>query len=294
MSTIAQKLAYASEQLAPVSGELASLEARLLAQEAWGMTPELIVREAEAPLCEMKQAALDALVARRVTREPIAQILGRKHFWNDAFVVTRDVLTPRADSETIIEALLRHRKDTSAAYDVLDLGTGSGCLLLTVLGEYTQAKGVGVDASPAALNVAMANARTTGRDDRAEFFGGSWCETLETRHQFDIVISNPPYIATDAIRTLMSDVRDHEPRLALDGGKDGLDCYRAILAQVGWHMKPGALLLFEVGAGQADDVAMHGLAHGFAMVEIAKDLAGIDRVVVLEKPINATQEDNHA
>lgn len=279
MSTVAQQLQMARESLAPISGELAPLEARLLAQHAWRCTPEVIIRDANAAVEEEKIAALETLVARRLTREPIAQIVGYKHFWKDDFQVTRDVLTPRADSETIIEAALAHR---NTAQRILDLGTGSGCLLLSLLGEYTNAKGVGVDASPAALNVARRNAHNTLRAERAEFFGGEWFAPLELSAKFDIIVSNPPYIPTREIAKLMSDVRDHEPQMALDGGTDGLDCYRRILAGAKEHMTPNALLIFEVGAGQAEDVAMHAEAHGYRRIEIRQDLSGIDRVVVLE------------
>lgn len=283
MSNVAQQLQQAREALQPVAGELAALEARLLAQHAWGVTPEVIVRDPGAPVEQEKIAALEVLIARRLTREPIAQIMGVKHFWNDDFTVTRDVLTPRADSETIIETCLRLRADKAAPLRILDLGTGSGCLLLSLLGEYPNAHGTAVDTSPAALNVAMGNAQRLGRDARCDFIGGSWCETLEISARFDMVVSNPPYIPTREIARLMSDVRDHEPKLALDGGSDGLDCYRMILASAHAHMQAGALLVFEVGMGQADDVAMHGVAHGYRHVETVQDLNGIDRVVVLEK-----------
>ncbi len=280
MATMAQQLQTARETLAPVAGDLAPLEARILAQHAWGVKPEVIVRDAELPVAGEKIQALEALIARRLTREPIAQILGMKHFWNDDFVVTRDVLTPRADSETIIEQALKHGLSPR---NILDLGTGSGCLLLTLLGEFPDARGVGIDASPAALNVARRNAHNTLRAARVDFLGGAWCEPLEISAMFDMVVSNPPYIPTREIAKLMSDVRDHEPHMALDGGADGLDCYRSILTQVKPHMNAGALLLFEVGMGQAQDVASHGVAQGFELIEIGQDLSGIDRVVVLKK-----------
>lgn len=280
MASVAQQLNQARESLAPISGELAGLEARLLAQHAWGVTPEVIVRDHDRALGDEKIQALEILVARRLSREPIAQILGSKHFWKDEFCVTRDVLTPRADSETLIEACLRHRR---SAQRILDLGTGSGCLLLSLLREYANARGTGVDVSPAALNIARRNAHNLLLVTRCEFLGGDWCEPLELSHQFDMIVSNPPYIPTRAIPQLMRDVRDHEPHGALDGGADGLECYRAILRSIAPHAKPTALLVFEVGAGQAQDVATHARAHGFSLVEIAKDLQGIDRVVVLEK-----------
>lgn len=289
MGTIALQLDYATSQLTPIAGDLAGLEARLLAQHAWGVAPEVIVRDANAPLPPEKIAALEALLARRVTREPIAQILGYKYFWNDRFTVTRDVLTPRADSETIIEAVLRHMPDKNAKLRVLDLGTGSGCLLLSLLGEYAQASGVAVDISPAALLVAMKNAQALGRETRCEFLRGSWFEALEMSARFDVIVSNPPYIPRRELAMLMTDVRDHEPRLALDGGSDGLDPYRSILKQAPMHLRRHGVLLFEVGQSQADDVAAHARAHGYSVVEIAKDLSGIDRVVVL-KLNNQTEE----
>lgn len=282
MKTISAQLAYAAEQLTPVSGELARLEARLLAEHAWGIAPEVIVRDANSEIEDDKIAALESLLARRVQHEPIAQILGRKHFWKDSFIVTRDVLTPRADSETIMEACLKLRPDMAQPYRMLDLGTGSGCLLLSLLREYPNATGMGVDNSAAALNVASANARTAGFESRVEFFNGDWCENLEYSAQFDVVVSNPPYIASADVALLMPDVRDHEPRGALNGGMDGLDCYRAILSQIRPHMKEGALLLFEVGEGQAADVALHAVAHGFVHLGETKDMAGIDRVVALQ------------
>lgn len=281
MSTVSAQLAYAAEQLSPISGELARLEARLLAEQAWGMRPEIIVRDANVEVAEDKVAALEALVARRVGREPIAQILGRKQFWKDSFVVTRDVLTPRADSETIVEAVLKQLPDVKKTYRFLDLGTGSGCLLLSLLREYKASSGIGVDNSAAALNVAAANARTNGLESRVAFFHGDWCKNLEYSAKFDVVVSNPPYIASAEMATLMPDVRDYEPTGALHGGNDGLDCYRAILSQIKPHMLEGALLVFEVGEGQAEDVVMHALAHGFTHVATEKDLAGIDRVVAL-------------
>lgn len=286
-STVAQQLLKARETLAPVAGDLAGLEARVLAQHAWHMTPELIVRDAEKPVDEFKIARLEQLLARRITREPIAQIMGYKHFWNDDFAVTRDTLTPRADSEIVIETMLKLQPNKDAEFALLDLGTGTGCLMLSLLGEYTNARGVGVDLSPAALNVARRNAHNTLRATRSEFLCGSWCETLEISQRFAMVVSNPPYIPTREVSRLMPDVRDHEPRLALDGGADGLDPYRAILAQLKPHLLEGAFVLFEVGEGQADDVASHAKAQGYTHRMTAKDLQGIDRVVALQWNINS-------
>ncbi len=277
MQAIAAQLNQLRTALAPVAGEAAALEARVLAAHAWGMTPEALVKHANEP---RDAVVLDALAARRLKREPISHIVGQKEFWRDTFEVTADVLTPRADSETMIEALLRHRPQKDAPLRVLDLGTGSGCLLLSALREYGYATGVGADQSEAALAIAQRNAARLGLQARSAFCCSNWCSNVAG--MFDVVLSNPPYIPTAEIATLDMDVQGFEPHAALDGGADGLACYRSILQQVRPHMNAGALLLFEVGAGQADDVAALGVGQGFSLLEISADLAGIARVVVLQ------------
>jgi release factor glutamine methyltransferase len=299
MSSIAQQLAHARAALAPVAGTNAALEARLLAAHAWGMTPEALVLYGNEVRDE---AALRALVARRMKAEPVAQILGQKNFWKQPFFVTRDVLTPRADSETMIETLLRLRPDTQANLRMLDLGTGSGCLILSALGEYQNATGLALDASDAALVIAAKNAAALGLESRFSMQRSNWCEMAHGT--FDVVLSNPPYIPTRDIDGLDMDVRGFEPHTALDGGADGLDCYREILGVADWsadqsytplrglmagspsslqeRLNPGALVLFEVGIGQAEDVAALAVAQGFTLKEIVCDLAGIPRVVALE------------
>lgn len=298
MPSIAQQLQHARNMLAPVAKANAALEARLLAAHAWGMVPEDLVREAHN---ERDDAALKALLGRRLASEPVAQILGSKEFWKSSFRVTRDVLTPRADSETLIEVLLKWCPEKATPLRMLDLGTGSGCLILSALSEYPQALGVAVDASPAALAIAAHNAAALHLQHRVTFLHSDWCAKVEGR--FDAVLANPPYIARDGIATLDEDVRDYEPHRALDGGPDGLTCYRDILGvsdrsadqsltplrglmagspgSLCEHLNPGALVLFEVGMGQADDVAALAVAQGFTVKEIVADLAGIPRVVAL-------------
>lgn len=307
MQVIAQQLQQTRLALVPVAGDAAALEARVLAAEAWGMTPEALVQYADAP---RDAAPLLRLIERRLKHEPISHILGSREFWRDTFEVTADVLTPRPDSETVIEALLRHLPDTQAPLRVLDLGTGSGCLMLSTLREYPFATGVGADQSPAALAVATRNASRLQLDTRSVFTLSNWCSNVSG--PFDVVLSNPPYIPTADIAALDADVRDYEPHAALDGGADGLDCYRSIMQQLsialdcsaeqscaplgglkagspGSLLTPRALVLFEVGAGQAEDVAQLGQQHGFTLLEISPDLAGISRVVVLQ-PTDSTSD----
>ncbi len=280
MHTNASQLQQARAQLAPVAGDLAALEARLLAQAAWGVNAETLVRNADDV---REDDALQMLVNRRLQHEPVAQILGYKEFWKDRFAVSRDVLTPRADSEVVIETLLRHRGDKNAPLRVLDLGTGSGCLLLSTLREYPQATGVGADQSPAALAIAAKNAAAFNLQHRCVLMQSNWCSNISGT--FDVVLANPPYIPTADIDALDADVRLHEPHAALDGGVDGLDCYRSILQQITPHLASDALLIFEVGQGQDEDLVTLGTAHGLRHVETAADLAGIARVVAFEYEI---------
>lgn len=274
---IRSQLVAAAQALAPVAKENAALEARLLASHAWGMSVEQLV------LCGNEardEAAFAALVARRAKAEPVSQILGQKHFWKACFLVSRDVLTPRADSETMIETLLRLRPDMNAPYRMLDLGTGSGCLVLSALGEYASASGVAVDASAAALVMAERNAAALGLSHRCEMLQSDWCSNL--KEKFDIILANPPYIPLSDMAGLDADVQHYEPHSALTDGADGLNCYRAIAQQLYQHANPGALALFEVGAGQAADIAAIGIAAGWQFLTISNDLAGIARVVAFE------------
>ena len=278
MRSIEHQLQNARHALASVAGTNAALEARLLAAHAWDMSHEALLRYGHDPRDE---AALNALLARRMQAEPVAQILGQKDFWKHAFYVSRDVLTPRADSETMIETLRRLRPERMAPLWILDLGTGSGCLILSALHEYINASGLALDASNAALAIAAKNAATLNLASRCEFKHSDWCSAATGR--FDVVLSNPPYIPTGEMAQLDADVRDYEPHAALDGGADGLDCYRSILQQLPQHLNANALVVFEVGMGQAADVAALGVAHGFELKEIVNDLAGIARVVVLTR-----------
>jgi release factor glutamine methyltransferase len=220
-------------------------------------------------------AMFDALVARRAARVPVAQLTGVRVFWGRAFRVTADVLDPRPETEILVgEALAR------PFARVLDLGTGSGCILLTLLAEREGATGVGLDLSEAALAVAEGNARALGVADRAAFGRSDWCAAAEG--VFDLIVSNPPYIAAREMAGLAPEVRDHEPRMALTDEGDGLAAYRAILAQAPAHLAPEGRMLMEIGAAQGEAVLGLARAAGFARVGLLPDLDGRDRVVVLE------------
>ena len=226
--------------------------------------------------------ALRSLTARRVAREPMAYILGEREFWGLPFKVSPAVLVPRPDSETVIEAVLGLMPDRGRAWRILDLGVGSGCLLLTLLREYPQAGGIGLDASDAALEIAQQNAEVLGVSGHARLVAGDWRLAGWTERlggPFDLVVSNPPYIDSPSIDGLMPEVAHFEPRLALDGGPDGLDAYR-LLAMAGPKLVvAGGHLVVEVGEGQAFDVEGLFAAAGLTPLTPWRDLGGIERVV---------------
>jgi len=282
--TIATTIHNATQRLAAIGIDTASLDARLLVAHALKLTREEMLSREGYVLTDHERASVEALIVRREAREPVSQILGRRGFWRDEFLVTKDVLTPRPESETMIEALLSLRPERDRACQMLDLGTGSGCLLLSALREYPKSHGTGVDESEAALNVARANAQALGLDTRAQFIQSDWCMALTKNFRADIVLANPPYIPAGEIATLAPEVRQYDPMRALHGGEDGLQCYRKIFSQLSLYLSPHALILTEVGATQAQDVAEIGRASGMKLSSIVPDLAGFARIVVFQLP----------
>ncbi len=251
-------------------------DARLLVEAGAGVSRLDIVTDPRRVLSDEQVSAVDSLVRRREAREPVAHIIGRRHFWTLDLAVTRDVLIPRPETELLVESAM-HALPAAEPSRVLDLGVGSGAILLAVLTERPQATGVGVDRSADALAIAQLNADALNFNDRVDLRVGNWGEGVEG--DFDLIVSNPPYIASKDIETLQPEVARFEPRLALDGGADGLDAYRAIIADLPRLLKPGGSFALEVGLGQAEAVrALAGLA-GLSTDEPKRDLAGIPRVV---------------
>ena len=272
--TLGRALAAARARLASAGIDSAALDARLLVAHAAGVTPERLVGWPEAALAPEAAARLDALVARRVAREPVARLVGAREFWSLDFAVSAATLVPRPETETLVEAALAAHP---APARILDLGTGTGCVLLALLGERPDATGLGVDVAPDAVALAAVNAERLGLAARARFRRADWLDGIEER--FDLVVANPPYVATGDLAGLMAEVRDHEPALALDGGPDGLASYRAIAAGLARVLAPGGAALFEVGAGQAEAVERLLAAGGLVPAPRRRDLAGIERVV---------------
>jgi release factor glutamine methyltransferase len=260
----------------------ARFEARLLLAHAAGVTIEWLVAHGdEAPPPSVVEA-LRALTARRIRREPMAYVTGEREFWGLPFKVSPAVLVPRPDSETLIEAALALMPGRTEPWRIVDLGVGSGCLLLTLLREFPNARGVGLDASAEALSVAQYNADALGVGARTHLVRGDWRLqgwAGQLGGPFDLLVSNPPYIETEAIDGLMPEVARFEPRLALDGGGDGLAAYRIIADQAAGLVVHGGRVLIEAGEGQVTDISKLLSAAGFAVGGPWKDLGGIDRIV---------------
>ena len=260
-----------------------AIDARLLLEAATGASRADILTDPYRAISPEQAETLDGWLERRERREPVARILGRKGFWSLMLSVTPDVLTPRPETEVIVDTVLK-TYDTHQRFTVLDLGVGSGAILLSILAERPLAKGLGVDLSEEALAVARDNAANLGLDDRAALLRGSWTEGLE-EGSFDLVVSNPPYIRSEEIDTLEPEVAVHEPRLALDGGADGLDAYRTLPTEILRVLRPGGLALVEIGWDQALPVARLFRDAGFEGVDVLKDLSNKDRVVQGRRPL---------
>lgn len=276
--TVHVTLRAATEALGEAGVDNPVLDARLLFQAASGMTHADILSRPDEDVSLRVEMAFDAMLERRLFREPVSKILRQKSFWDMDLLVTKDVLDPRPDTETLIEAVLEALPDRDANHTILDLGTGSGCIILALLREYPNARGIAVDRSPAALVVAQYNASELGLSDRVSFVCGDWASAL-AGGLADIVVSNPPYIRQGDMAGLMPEVRDHDPVLALEGGADGLEAYRCIVSDLRRITAEEALVMFELGVNQADDVADMLQQQIGANILRKNDLSGVERCV---------------
>jgi len=276
--TLRELIKQASKQLATTGVETAVLDARLLLQAASGLRHEEIVVEPDLVIPPEVAARFQSLIERRCRFEPVSRILGNREFYGRSFWVTPDVLDPRADTETLIGAALALAKGRGPLR-ILDLGTGSGAIAVTLLAELPGAKAVASDLSAAALQVAKGNAEALGVANRASFVQANWFDGVDGR--FDLIVSNPPYIPLGDIAGLAVDVRDFDPPKALDGGPDGLEAYRRIAGGAGGHLTPGGHVILEIGAGQENAVNDLFRGQGFVRESRHFDLAGHIRCLVL-------------
>ncbi len=263
-----------AKRLAAKGIEEARREARLILAAALGTDAAGLLAADE-----INEVTFEPLVVRREAREPLAYILGYKEFWSLRFAVSPATLIPRPESETLIEAALAVQTNITR---ILDLGTGTGCLLLAALHEFPHAFGVGIDLSPKAAALARRNAETLGLLPRAMFLAGNWAAAVAAK--FDLILGNPPYIAAPDLAGLMPEVKNFEPRAALDGGADGLSAYRGIIAALPDLLSPAGVAILELGAGQSAAVAGLAVAAGFTAIA-RPDLGGIPRALCITAPL---------
>jgi release factor glutamine methyltransferase len=268
----------AARRLAAANVECPRREVRLLAALAMG-EPGGNVRYEQIDLSSTEALRLDSLVARREAREPYAYIAGRKEFWSLDIAVGPGVLVPRPETETLIEELLREFPDRKGALQICDLGTGSGCLLVSALSEFPCALGLGLERSAEALVWARNNIAKHGFGRRARLSLGDWADGLTG--SFDAILANPPYIPRKDVMALTPEVARYEPASALDGGADGLDAYRALAPQIAQVLKPTGVAFLEIGKGQADKTKQILEADGLRVDRIVPDLAGIARCIAV-------------
>lgn len=278
--TGSEALRAAIPRLREAGIEDAARDARLLLAHAMGLAPDRLTLHLPDHLTDIQQAAYETAIAARAARQPVSQIIGQRLFWGRSFRVTRDTLDPRPETELLVaEALSR------PFVKMADLGTGTGCILVSCLLEMPMATGLGTDQSAAALEVAAGNARAHRLGNRARFRQADWFQGIADR--FDLIVSNPPYIAAEEMPALAPEVRDWEPATALTPGGDGLSAYRAIAQGAGARLMPGGRLLLEIGPTQGAAVVALLAAQGFESLRVLPDLDGRDRVVAAVAPGDA-------
>lgn len=273
-------LARARAALEPVAGAQAAREARLILSAVTGWSAARVAVAQEEALTPDAVDAAEAMVVRRLAREPLAQILGEWPFYGRGFVVTRDTLTPRPDTETLVDLAL-----AEPFLRLVDLGTGTGAIGVTLLAERSQATGVATDLSPGAVSVAARNAARHGVEKRLELRQADWWQGIEGR--FDLIVSNPPYVTEAEYAGLAPEITAWEPRAALTPGGDGLAAYRAILGGVTAHLEPGGRVLVEIGEAQGTEVAALFMGAGLDAVAVHADINGKARVVSGRSPDRA-------
>lgn len=274
-------MATASDKLAAANIENPETDIRLLVQHALQIYHAKFVSSLNRVLTDAEVKTLDGMIARRAAREPVSRIIGTRGFWKSEFKLSPQTLDPRPDSETLIEAALKYSDAPPAT--ILDLGTGTGCLLLSLLQEYPKATGLGIDISEEAAATARENAVALNLADRASFLATDWND-WQASAPFDLVISNPPYIAPDEMAGLEPEVTKYDPVTALVGGDDGLECYRSIAALLPRALKRGGLVVLEIGHLQAEAVKSILALSDIAVIQTLTDLGGSDRAVVARMP----------
>ncbi|MDF2097368.1 peptide chain release factor N(5)-glutamine methyltransferase [Aquibaculum arenosum] len=281
MTSIGDALTTAQQELEAAGVPDARRDARLLLAALLECDISTVIAWPERGLDQASEEAFRDSIRRRAAREPVARILGVREFWSLPFQLAPETLDPRPDSELLVSALLERVRDPQAPLQALDLGSGSGCLLLALLSELPQARGLGVDCSQAAVDMATRNARNLGLAERVHFQLGDWCAGLEQR--FDLLLCNPPYIPADEIDALEPEVAGWEPRGALDGGDDGLEPYRILIPQLDRLLAAWGMAIFEHGPGQAAAIAALLEQPRRWQWQVLLDLAGRERALLIRR-----------
>jgi release factor glutamine methyltransferase len=279
-ATIAELLLAARRRLEEADTESSGLDARLLMQAALGVSHEILIADANRTPEPRLLLLFEGLLLRRLAREPVSRILGVREFYGRAFKISPDVLDPRADTETVVELCLG-LFGVDREFRFADLGAGSGAIAVTLLAERAAASGTAIDVSPQALAITQFNAARHGVEARLKVVETSWLSGVAD--DFDLIVANPPYIALEEEASLDAEVRDHDPHLALFGGGDGLDCYRAISGQAAARVRPQGVVVVEIGAGQAKHVAQIFSIAGFDLSQQKVDLGGHIRALAFQK-----------
>lgn len=277
--TIKQLLEFSNNELSKLGIESYKIDSLAIIGNDLSISKEQIIFDSYLELSEAQVEKVKNSIKRRAQREPVSHIIGKRGFYQDEFVVNSNVLDPRPDSESLIEAILELFPNKDLPLEIAELGVGSGCLILTVLKNFSHAKAVGSDLSIKALEIASLNAKNLKLENRIEFIESDWFKNFPST-KFDIIISNPPYINTNQIELLQEEVRIFEPRLALDGGLNGLDCYEIIAQDVAKFLKKDGHLFLEIGKGQEEDVIAIFTQNGLNFLKSRKDLGGVIRCLV--------------
>jgi len=280
---IEELLKYSSDFLKNAKIPSYNLDALLILCSSLGVTKEdVIFSKVEDDLVQKNLEKIQSLLVRRSNKEPLSHIIGYREFYDDIFLVNQDVLDPRPDSEVLIESVFNIFDNKNKTIKILELGVGSGCLLLSILKNFVNAFGVGADISKKALNIAWKNANKMNLTDRVNLINSDWFANIEDQ-EFDLVISNPPYIESKQIDNLQDEVKNFEPKIALDGGLSGLDCYKEIASNINKFLAKEGYLFLEIGIGQEDEVIKIFQDINMKFIEQKKDLAGIVRCLIFRK-----------
>ena len=267
--------------------ETANLDCRLLLSKSLGRRVSLYNHQ-NIFISQSEIAKFQSLIQERLNGKPVSRIINRRNFWKKEFELNDETLDPRSDSETLIETIIEQYKDKLQFLKILDLGSGSGCLGLSLLDEYPQSEASFFDISPKSLEIVKKNAHNLGLSERSKYINLNWkvdgwdekLLTIEKNIKYDVIISNPPYIPTDVIKTLKKEVKKHDPFVALNGGKDGLDAYYSILPKLIKIIKSSGKIFLEIGKGQENCVTKIATEHGLSLKEHKKDLSGVIRVLI--------------